>query len=216
MDEYWEDYGEFNQEIETFRESLKVAVKDEIKKELETLRVDNKSLRDKVAHLDSLEKEAEATKRKAEYEYESAVKRAGYLKADELFKYLEETKYMLSRRSGLLPKCDNCDEKRHVPFTYPSGKESYEICVTCGTPKYEWEVDTAIGTSIDIRSGDLIIWYKPFSTRDEDDYHSMSGNIKKLYNGESFEQLVEDNYQLLFNDEETAQKYATYLNQKEL
>jgi hypothetical protein len=214
MDDYWEDYGEFNEEIESLRESLKTTVKGEIKKELESLRKENRELKGKVANLDKLEKEAKEIKRKADNEYETAVKRANYLKADELFKYLEETKYTVRHVSYTTSKCEKCNDDRNLLFTYPSGKEGVEKCPDCGFARYHWKVDVAIGTSIDIRNGELMIWYKPFSYKD-DNYHSMSGDIKKLYKGEDFEAIKNNKYSILFGDEETAQKYADFLNEAE-
>lgn len=208
MDEYWDDYGEFNEEIESLRESLKTAVKSEVRKELESLRTENKTLKEKVSNLDTLEREARDIKRKADNEYETAVRRANHAKADEIFKYLEDTKYGVTRNSYQLPKCDKCDKDRLMTFTYPSGKVGTERCVDCGVMQYAWETTTLVGTEVDIRRGELMVWYKPYSTR-EDDYHSMSGSVRKLYNGEDFEDITRD---YMFNDEAKAKEYAEYLN----
>lgn len=209
-DEYWDGYGEFNNEIDSFRESLKTAVKKEITDELAKLRTENRDLRDKVANLDSLEKEAQNKIRQAQNELDTATHRAASMKADEMFKYLEETKYIVTRVPHDQPKCGKCNDDRKLPFIYPSGKEGHEMC-ECAKAKYEWEPGEAIGTSIDIRNRDLMIWYRPYSTR-EDDYHSMSGDIKKPYNGEDFETIESDKYKILFNDKATASRFAAYLN----
>lgn len=213
MDEYWDEYGEFNEAIGSLRESLKTTVKKEITDELTKLRTENKELKGRVSNLDQLEKEAQDKVRLAQNKYDSAAREAAYMRADELFKYLEDTKYMVTQVSHGQDKCDKCNDERKLLFTYPSGKDGYEMC-SCHAQVYQWEATPAIGTSVDVRDKNLRVWYKPFST--DDNYHSMSGDIRRPYNGEDFGDLAKANirYGLLFNDEETAGKYADWLNTK--
>jgi hypothetical protein len=211
MDDYWGDDSQYDSEIEALKDSLKSSVKAEIKKELETLRKDNRDLKVKLDNLDSLEKQAQSKARELERAIENAERSAKRKRAKELFAEIATEKYLVTSESYFEEKCGKCNDERKLVFTYPSGKEGLEVCNTCGYQQYRRVVTEAIGTSVDIRDGELMVWYKPFSKND-DDYHSMSGTIYKKYTGQPYEDKI---YSYLFETREDAQGYADFINEKD-
>ena len=212
--DYWDDYSEYDNTAEELKASLLVSVKQEVKDKIEKLQRENAELKEKQKNLTLLEQEVSRKTSQLDRDIRNAERTVKNAKAKELFKEIAETKYMLTNKSFTKDKCDKCNEKRKLTFTYPSGKVGEETCDVCGSTDYRAVVTEALGVSIDVRSGELIVWYKPYKYWDDDEYSSMSGEVKKPYTGQDFTEMDKSRYSYIFTDKSDAQKYADYLNEK--
>lgn len=211
-EEYWDEYGSYDSAAAELKETLIGSVKKEIAEKIAKLEQENAELKGKQKNLNVLEAKAKQKAAQLDREIAGAERSVRYKKAKDLFREIAETKYITIYEHYMPDKCAKCDDKRQLPFIYPSGKEGYENCPDCGSTRTKYVVTEAIGTSVDIRDGDLMIWYKPYRSWEDEEYHSMSGDIKTPYKGQDFADL--NQYRTLFNDKDTAQKYADYLTEK--
>lgn len=218
MDEYWDDYGEFNEEIENLRTTLKTTVKEEITKELERLRKENSELKSKQQNLVQLEAEASRLVTQAQREFESAKQRGLQVRAKELLEQLSVPAYRVVVHYVARPKCDKCNDKRQLEFTYPSGRLGAETCNVCGSSKGVYSVVDAIVVEAKIsRWGgkrELVTWYAPYyedkDSGDDADVIRGSSDVR-FYKDEPFEKLGTGTN---FRDHDKAQEFADYLNSK--
>lgn len=217
MDDYWDNYGEFNEAVEELKSTLKDTVKEEVTKELETLRKENRELKDRQENLTQLESEAAQLKAQAQREFDSAKGRALEARAKELLEALSEPAYRLKSAYVNPPKCDKCNDQRKLEFTYPSGKTGIETCDVCGTSKTVYSVVDAIVVEAKIaRWGgkrEIVTWYTPYyEDKDGDDADVIRGHTEvRFYKDEPFEKLGTG---INFRDHDKAQEFADYLNSK--
>lgn len=212
MEEYWDDYSTYDQTVTELKQTLLDSVKKEIKGTIHSLETENKQLKERLSNLDSLEKEAQSKLHQAEQEFRTASRRALSVTAKELLLAIKEPVFMVDCSFVEKDKCSDCNDDRKLPFVYPSGKPGLERC-QCASPYQKFAVTPAIGKSVDIKwwggKREIMIWYGPHKLEDSDD-SSLSGDIKEKYDGRDFSKV--NRYSTLFTDEETANKYAEWLN----
>lgn len=209
MEDYWDDYNTYDQTVAELKASLISSVKTDVKEKIETLQKENAELKARLSGLDQLEAEAKTAKKNAEYAISTAERTVRYKKAKELFKEIAQERYLITYRHFHKDLCGKCEDRK-VEFTYPSGKKGYEPCELCGGLQTEKIVVEAIGTECDIRNGELLTWWQPYRSWEDEESHSMHSSIKKKFIGQAYEDLNE--YNTLFDSKEEAQKYADFLN----
>ena len=214
MSDYYEDLSPFDEEVESFKESLRAAVKKETQTELDTLRTANREMTGKLADLDALERAAEAMKRSYEQKLHNAestarrtVQKEGLHKLLEL---LREPRYRVKRSWDLDPQCGNCDENRQLRYTTPRGKEAFESC-ECATRSSLWTVEELLVHEVARRNGQLLAWYHPASRYFDDDAVS-SPDVLKSADGIALETMLEHPRDYGFSTEEAALALAEALN----
>lgn len=211
MDEdLWEQYGEFNDQIDGLRESLKSSIKTEIKSELERLRLENKELRDKQRNLSELEAAADRAKRDAEYMAGQAKAEAIKMRFEEILKSLATPMYYALVSYKKRPKCNNCNEDRRLTFTSPDGQETVGYC-QCNSSYATWSVRETWAFAV-------------YQNRDGKGHHAIydvSGDNEirdtsaAIYDGQDFSDIK--NYPtVVFRSEEKCAEYVEYRRSKEV
>lgn len=223
-DDYFTEPTEFDEQIEEFKESLRNAVKDEIKERIT-------SLESQLAELKKFRDEKNAFVR----EYEAKVRQAQNEARDaKIHAKVAEDKWKKARLHELLgeyltvgwkvgdswemgEKCDKCDKDRRIHFLSPSGKEFSEECA-CAKRHYKYFPQEARLAEFYVRKKDFYAgkdadllhrYYEVEAGRDEDYYRSSS----TVYSSDFVFEKV-NIYSGIFLKEEDCQKYCDWKNQK--
>jgi len=227
-DDYFREPSEFEMQVEEFKESLRNAVKDEIKEKIESLEKElaelkefkdekNKFIQEYEAKIREIKCEADKVKREAK-ESEEKWKKArlhqllgDYLtigwKAESSWEYGE--------------KCDKCDDNRKIHFASPQGKEYTEDC-QCAKRYYKYFPKETSLFKIYVRKKnfryddkgetDFYNRYYTVEDKDDDDYYRCdcansvyaSSDISNI----DFEKV--NSWTAIFLNEEDCQKYCDW------
>lgn len=218
--DFYNEPSEFEQEIDSFKESLRKAVKEEITDEITKLRATVKEQAGKLANLTELEKAAERAR--LDYEHKATrAERDAYTKVQKeglrkLMEVLAKPMYRVGVAYKEQPKCDKCDADRRIAYTTPLGRKQWERC-ECSHSEVFYRAEEQYGHSISKRSGKLTIWYE--NTRphwDESDRDSIgSPAVLKNPEGVPFEELVKNYRDYGFTSKEHAMHVASALNKEQ-
>lgn len=226
--DYFEEYSEFDAQIEEFKESLRNQVKEEIKSKIDRLEKRNKELEEKQKNLATLEKEYKDKIRKLERDKEQVLYEAKkeYFTStlQELTNKMFECQdlYEISYKTEQQPKCNYCDENRYLITKDIFGRE-HKVGCKCSKYIKKYYVQKA---------NVKICWFK------RDDREKLCFRVKsikdscwenttfeytngKVEQNNIFKKFDENNlpngyYGVCFTSKEEAQKYADYLNKMEM
>ena len=230
-EDYWEEPSEFEQQIEEFKDSLRNAVRDEIKEKIVALEkelADLKEFRDekyKLVHeyeckIQEMQRKVDATVRSAK-ESEEKWKKARLYQL--LGDYLT-VGWMVGSSWEYGEKCDKCDNGRRIHFTSPQGKEYTEEC-QCAKRYYRYFPKEATLSRIYVRKknfrwddkGETDFYNRYYTVQDEDDddyYRYESAN--EVYASSDIDYKKVNEWGAVFLNEEDCQKYCDWKNKCEL
>ena len=216
-EDYYETTSPFDEEVETFKDHLRKAVKEETQKELEALRTENREMAGKLKNLVELERAAfnerigyENKLRNVEATARRTVQKEGLVKLLEL---LREPRYRVERTWDLGPKCGKCDDDRKLAYTTPRGHEAFESC-ECATRSARWEVEELLVHEVAKRDGKLLAWYHSTS-RYFDEESISSPTVLKSPVGVTLDEMAKNPRDYGFPTEEAAAVLATVLNKED-
>lgn len=216
-EDFYENTAPFDQEVESFKDSLRQAVKEETQQELDGLRKSTREMAARLANLTTLEREAADTKREFEQKLHNAeviarrtVEREGVRKLLEL---LAEPRYRVDRSWDLGPKCGKCNEDRKLPYTTPRGREAFEDC-ECNVRPARWTVEELLVHEVARRDRKVIVWYSPVSRyMDEDNVGYPT--VLKSPDGVTLEEMAKNPRDYGFPTAEAAEVLAAVLNKED-
>lgn len=151
--------GEFDEEIEQFKETLKKSVKKEVLEELEKLRAENKELQGIKANFEEVKREYERKKTECDRAIREAESKAYRARLSEIMEQCKIILYAPGRKQAYKKKCDKCDERRQVKVSLPSGRVVEDRCSCCETERFYFPERYLIYEIAD-RSWEIITWYK--------------------------------------------------------
>jgi uncharacterized protein YhaN len=216
-DDFYENYNEFDAQIEEFKQGLIKGVKQSFLDKLNELTEENSKLQKVQDRMDEIEKEHQAKLRELDREKQSLVSKVRQERISQLFADQKVTMYQINYKYVDKPKCNECDEKRKIHFTSPQGKSVAEPC-RCAEPDriYIPELNEAYEININNLSNNRArVWYRARETSKSDEYFSsdMSTFCETTYTGQEFSTL--DKWKTFFAEQKDCQKYCDYLNKKE-
>lgn len=193
----YEPVGEFDDQVEEFKQALRSMVAKDVNDELVRLRKENTEMKGKLHNMSRLEMELTLAKSR----YESSIERAK-LDAQRAVQrqsvkviadILNKPKFCVEAQSDIGPKCDLCDDDRRRLYTTPLGKQQSEMC-DCRTFTQSFRVVEFSVHSASKRSGQWKAWYKiiPMDRRNDDDYYYESSKYLKSPDGVSMEEMSKD------------------------
>jgi hypothetical protein len=213
-DGFYEDYSEFDQLIDEFKESLKIGVKEEFIKEIKNLKDENKRLQEIKNKFDDIVTEYESKKHMLDVAINDAKRDARREKLTEILADREIILYRVECNYIKKEKCNLCDTNRQIHYISPQGRKVSEDCC-CNSEGiiykpleiilYEFRKSDS--------GGELIMFYKAFSDKYSDEYFEKSVASKDLYNPEIKYKEI-DKYSIHFKDINDCQKYCDWLNNK--
>ena len=230
-DDYFREPSEFEIQIEEFKDSLRNAVKDEIKDRIESLEKElaelkefrdekNKFVREYESKIQEMQREVSNTKIAAKESEEKWKKARLYqLLGDYLI-----VGWKVGNSWEYGEKCDKCDDNRKIHFTSPQGKEYTEDC-QCAKRYYRYFPEEATLSKIYVRKKnfrwddkgetDFYNRYYTVERRNDDDYDRYESSNDVYEHGDiDFEKV--NSWRAVFLNEEDCQKYCDWKTVQEL
>lgn len=226
-EDYWVEPSEFEMQIEEFKDSLRNAVKDEIKQKIE-------SLEKELAELQEFKND----RNKLMHEYEAKIREVQREAHDTMWAAKEsEEKWKKARLYQLLgdyltvgwkvnhsweygEKCDKCDNDRYVHFISPQGKKYREEC-QCAKRYYRYFPQEATLSKIYVRKKnfrwddkgetDFYNRYYTVESKNDDDYDRYE-SVNDVYEHGDIDFEKVNSWRAIFLNEEDCQKYCDWLN----
>jgi len=215
MSNYYDDMSPFDEEVEAFKAALRGSVKQEIQSELQSLRTSNREMSEKLANLRGLEREADRARigyesklRQAESTARRTVEKEGVGK---LLALLREPRFKVVIEWDALPKCDRCDENRHLCYTTPRGKEAFETC-DCAAKTRRYAVEEVLVHEVAKRNGKILAWYSSTGKYFGDDDSFGSPTVLKSAEDVPLAEMVKDPHSYGFATLAAGQQLADELN----
>lgn len=216
MGYYDEDFydvpGEFDAQVEEFKQSLAASVQSEILADMEGLKKENAELQEVKKNWESLQGEYASKVRQLDLDRQNLERSVRREWLSTLMQDFQVTLYCASSRTEKLPKCNKCDVQRRIKYTTPLGREAYEDC-TCKGGKKFWEPEEQTATEFKLnREGTQIVaWYKPY--KDDSDTYVSANFAETIYKpGTDYAELR--HWGTYFRTKEECQAYCNYLNSK--
>jgi hypothetical protein len=211
-DEFYHEPSEFDQQVDEFKKSILIAVKEEFKAEMDSLRKENQELQKVKENFKSIQQDFKNKHRQLENERNELERKIRREKLSELLKDHEVIMYRTSVKYEKLPKCNKCDERRRVNYTTPLGKEAYEDC-TCSFSKQKYVIEERIRTEFKLNSHNhsMTVWYEKYEGGDGYSYSEVPDVIYQ--EGMKYED-IEKSHRVYFSSKEECQKYCDWLNDK--
>lgn len=215
--EFYHEPSEFEEQVESFKESLMNAVKEEYKAEMERLREKNKELLVYKSNFENIKTEYLRKERDLERERENMRRELRKERLSSLMEDFKVTMYQVNTEWIKPKKCDKCDENRLIHYKTPLGNDANERC-TCNKSKaiYVPVEFICVRLHLDNQENELTVWYN-IPTKDDENglKYSFSSRLDTVYSGGmDFEKL--DKYGTFFNTIEECQAYCDWLNAWEL
>lgn len=216
MSYYDEDFycepSEFDQQVDEFKQSILVAVKDEFKAEMERLKKENQELQKVKENFKSIQQDFKNKHRQLENERNDLERKIRNERLSELLKDHEVIMYRDAIEYEKLPKCDKCDKHRQVEYTTPLGRKTSERC-DCDTSKQKHVPEEHIRTEFKLHSHNrtMTVWYKKYEDGDGYSYSEVPDVI--FQEGMKYED-IKDSYRVYFTTKEECQKYCDWLNKR--
>lgn len=183
--DYWDqEQSEADLIFAELREKVYESVSDDITKKIKVLTEANERLEDRMKNLDNLERDADRLKREYEMKLErlelSTKGELRRMEAAKILSFLAEEKFGITREYERKPKCDKCDENRHLKYTTPRGRVASEPC----------ECSQSVGTyapvpmnvkSFEGRGDNISVWWEPhvgIGRYDREDWDMRTRRLK--------------------------------------
>ncbi|MCY7484308.1 hypothetical protein [Paenibacillus alvei] len=206
-EDFYAEPSEFEEQIDSLKESLMQAVRDEFKSEMDRLRKENEELKPVKERMKQIEWERKREKQELEKIKADAMKEAKKLRITELLKDYRRAIYTVDSKRVYAPKCEKCDDQRNVEYTTPLGRQAKEEC-SCKTYTTKYELREVIAGAIE--------HYSPENGIHIDYYDDQREERVRAYQmfktGTDYEDIQPWWY---FADKEEAQKYCDWLNEQE-
>lgn len=213
IDDYYENYTEFDERIEEFKQSLIKSVKEEHQQEIERLRIENAELQEFKVAKDRIQREHAEALRKIDNEKEEALRNIKQMRLTELIGEYMLTGWCVTDKYEQPPKCDTCSDDRQIHFTSPSGKQLVERCSICGnsvTVYYSEEIECYKFSQRKSEWANKYPLISKYYQRKEDEDNDYFESRRDVYQGEPFAEV--NCYRTVFLKEEDCQKYCEWLN----
>lgn len=208
-DPFYEDYSEFDKQIDDFKQSLIKTVKQDYIAEMQKLRKENAALLEFKKNIEVFKKEHTDKL----LELENLKREVKKMTLTELLEEARLVMYVPQKTAHLHKKCDKCDEHRLIKFKSPSGAQLQEWC-ECNISYHIWEVAEMIRYTFyqDKKFGDKVYaTYSKITERKNDKFVlDPASNLLKLYLDEQFETLNPTS--IMFENKEDCQNYCDWLN----
>ena len=205
--------GEFDEEIEQFKDTLKKSVRKEILDELEALRAENKELQEIKKNFDEVKRDYEKKKADCTLAIEGAKIQAKRARLSEILEQCRIFLYSPTIRRAYAKKCDKCDTWRQVKVNLPSGKIVTDDC-SCSVNKSFYEPKKYILCEFSDKYSGITTWYK--------ECESSSGNYYALDRcSQSPENVIDHNVPfeeipkdrtVFFTTREECEAYCDYIS----
>lgn len=216
-DDFFEP-GEFDSQIEEFKEELRESVKKEIKDEIEKLRKENKKLQGIKKNFESIKRDFEAKKSECDRVMRNAEVKAKQTRLKELMDTYRIVLWSVDCMYQYKEKCDKCGTDRKIQIKLPDGSFVSYRC-ECGVGKKVYRPKEYVLHEMNDRFGTVNAWYRMRGKEGEEyiEEYDFSRYAKTIVNHDkSFKEInVESLNKVFFATKEECQEFCDYLNKLE-
>lgn len=230
-DDYFREPSEFEMQVEEFKDSLRNAVKDEIKEKIKSLEKElaelkefrderNKFIREYESKILEMQREVSNTKRVAiESEKKWKTARLYQLLGDYLI-----VGWKVGYQWEYGEKCDKCDDDRKIHFTSPQGKEYTEDC-QCAKRYYRYFPEEATLAKIYVRKknfrwddkGETDFYNRYYTVeRKKDDDYDRYETTNDVYASSDIDFEKVNSWSAVFLNEEDCKKFCDWKTEQAL
>ena len=229
-DDYFREPSEFEMQVEEFKDSLRNAVKDEIKERIESLEKEleelkefrdekNKFVREYESKILEMQREASNTKRLA-VESEEKWKKA---RLHQLLGDYLTVGWKIGDKWEYGEKCDKCDDDRKIHFTSPQGKEYAEDC-QCAKRYYRYFPEEATLSKFYVKTKNFRYddngksdfgnrYYRVYKNNDE---FVIYESVNDVYASSDIDFEKVNVWSAVFLNEEDCKKFCDWKTEQEL
>ncbi|TCI26700.1 hypothetical protein EVJ32_04820 [Exiguobacterium sp. SH5S4] len=215
-EDYYDDYSEFDAQVNDLKESLKKAVKQEHVDEMNRIKKENEELQEVKKNFEAIKEDYARKERELEYERKGLLAKVRQERLTELLKGSEVIMFKAATTYVDAPKCDQCDDYRYIHFESPSGRKMTEKC-SCKDSTKMYVAEKIVRTEFKADNHRSVLWYKPYRDNGNvmvlDEQLSSDAYDKVFKHGDSFAKL--DRYRTIFNLEEDCLEYCKFLQKKD-
>lgn len=211
-DDFFYEPSEFEEKVNELKESLTLAVKEDILAELKKLREENESLKDFKEKKEEYERELQRTKNECDRKIREAEENAKKMKLREVLDFISVTGYRPKAEYIKKPKCDKCDKYRKIHYITPMGREAEEYC-KCNDSivKYSTEEVKLVKFDVDDREDEVTFHYEK---EKESEYYVSYSYIADVYRTLDTDFNDINSYKAVFLKKEDCQRYCEWLEKK--
>ena len=216
FDVFYEETGEFEEQICGLKELLKGCVKQEILEEMEKLREENRNLQGIKANFEQIKRDYERKKMDCDIAIGKAEENARRARLHEIMQTLRVDLWQAYPATAYVRKCEKCNAFRNIKVPLPSGKVADDNC-TCNVSKrilipraeslYEFTDSRSCGHKI-------TAWYEEKDGSGREFYRSTTVPKVVVDHNRSFEELTEEPEHIFFTTHEECQDFCDYYNKK--
>lgn len=221
-EEFYYETGEFEEEIDNLKQSLKKSIKEKFIQEMYKLKKENEELQTikkdwKKLHEDHTSAINELQRAISNASYEARRLRLEELLSDKkIFLYSVDSKYYQGE------KCDKCDDHRKLNYRTPRGKNQYEDC-ECSIKLYKYVPKQIFLYEFSSSTWDnsITLWYKQYQSDYDKNkqyftfkFAEDSVRSENFYSPDMSFDNIKNKFEIMFKNEEDCQKYCDWLNEK--
>ena len=214
-DDFFLEASEFDAQIKQFKESLMASVKEEFTEEMKRLKAENAELQTVKQNFKALQQEYQAKHRQLEYDRKELERTVRNKRLSEMLQDFRLIMYQADVEWGALPKCGQCDDRRHVKYTTPLGRQASEDC-WCAAKTKTWKPREGMAYQIILGSttGALRARYK-MKQYSGTEYLDLDARFAETIFSESMPYEGLKTCDTFFKTAEACQAYCDWLNAKE-
>ena len=218
-DFYNEGPSDFDIAIEEFKEGLRKTVKEEYVREMARLKKENEELQEVKKNFDKIKHNYHEKERLFNIKEDEMMRTLARKKFEELTTIADfsEHLYVIDYKDGYIPKCDKCDDNRHIHFTSPSGRDCTESCPDCGKRYCVYYVKPVDAIKIKFYR-DPCLKSEAWAVKYEEYNDSVRYQKENVWNGKAEEfNIVDNSYTIrhtCFESKELAQQICDRINKK--
>ena len=215
-EDFYDEYNEFDRQVEEFKDSLRGVVKKEYLKEMQELKKENLKLQDVKNSLSEIKEDYLNKTLKLETEKKNLERNARACRLSELMSEYQTIMYKANQTYTEKPKCNECDAQRNIEFLSPQGIKCKARC-KCSIRDKIFEVYECYlyEFRINIQNTEMLFWYK-ITSSGADEYCSHDQRVipERIFNnGKTYNDIVP--YSEYFKEAKDCQEYCDWLNKEE-
>lgn len=218
-EDFYDEPSEFEQQIDSLKESLLKSVKDEYQTEMERLRKENAELLVVKRDLASIKSQYRQKERELESEKNNLLRKVRSERLSTLMEDVSMDMYAVDCEFVKGDKCQNCDGNRRIHFKSPQGNAVSEACI-CNKSKRVFSPALAVCYAFKLQNwGDcdgMVLRYQLQADKTEDIMELTGrkiGYVTSKTKATDFEKM--EIFDSIFKTIEECQAYCDWLNERE-
>ena len=215
-DDFYYEPSEFDQQVEEFKASLMKSVKEDFLHRMEALEKENAALREFRDQRDTFIRDCNARVAAAQREARMAEEKWKNARLRQLLGDFLTEGWRISPTYEQGPKCDHCDETRHLHFKSPRGRDLKEEC-DCAKTFVVYHPKKVVLSKLYVKKNDYYVnewWGRYYTVEESNDEYRYDMMAEVYERGFRDFEKVKNTYWAVFLCEEDCRLYCERLNEQ--